>query len=182
MLLILILLVEISFWQVLSYQRLGWENEGLSTKNVQFNLIKSTLIEQLNPKHPLFLLSKAIPWDNLEKKLSSYYPSNGRRAKPIRLMVGLLILKYLDNLSDERLIHKWVENPYYQYFCGYHDFQWKFPCHPTDLIYFRNRIGEDGCREILKSSIKVLQTLVWVSASLQPLGRDPAHHRKSRSL
>lgn len=129
--------------------------KGFQQKHAQFSLLKATLIEQLNPENPLIRLAKVIPWDDIEKKLSSYYPTSGRRAKPIRLMAGLLILKHLENLSDERLIHKWVENPYYQFFCGYHEFQWKFPCHPTDLIYFRKRIGEEGCREIFKASIKI---------------------------
>ena len=31
-------------------------------------------------------------------------------------MGSLLILKQLDNLSDETVVSKWVENPYYQYF------------------------------------------------------------------
>src|SRR5690349_23186552 len=34
--------------------------------------------------------------------------------KPIRLMVGLLMLAHLGGLSDEQLVEKWVENPYWQ--------------------------------------------------------------------
>ena len=65
-------------------------------------------------------------------------------------MVSLLILKQLENLSDEVVVEKWVENPYYQFFSGEEFFQWEFPCHPTGLVYFRKRIGEDGAKKSIK--------------------------------
>jgi IS5 family transposase len=34
-------------------------------------------------------------------------------------MVGLLLLKQLENLSDERVVLQFKRNPYYQYFCGH---------------------------------------------------------------
>jgi len=68
-------------------------------------------------------------------------------------MVGLMILKQLENLSDERVIEAWVRNSYYQAFCGEAHFQWKFPCDPTDLVYFRKRIGEEGARLIFEASV-----------------------------
>jgi IS5 family transposase len=33
-------------------------------------------------------------------------------------MAGLSILKHNYNLSDEALCERWVENPYFQHFCG----------------------------------------------------------------
>jgi IS5 family transposase len=70
-------------------------------------------------------------------------------------MVSLLILKQLYNLSDESIVERWVENPYYQFFSGETVFQWEFPCHPTDLVYFRKRIGKKGVEKILKVSIEL---------------------------
>lgn len=78
-----------------------------------------------------------------EKEFSHLYcPDNGRPAKPIRLMVGLLMLKHIRNLSDESLVEKWSENAYYQYFCGQRDFLCKEPCEASELVHFRHRIGE----------------------------------------
>ncbi|MDR3328476.1 MAG: transposase [Prevotellaceae bacterium] len=37
---------------------------------------------------------------------------------PIRLMVGVLMLKHLYNLGDERIPEYWVRDVYFQYFCG----------------------------------------------------------------
>jgi IS5 family transposase len=94
-----------------------------------------------------------LPWDFLEREFSPLYANMGRPAKPIRLMVGLCLLKHMENLSDEAVVRSWVQNPYYQAFCGETEFQWQFPCDPTDLIYFRKRIGTEGFEKILAASI-----------------------------
>ena len=84
-----------------------------------------------------------------------YSEKMGAPSKPIRLMVSLLILKYVRNLSDENLVEQWSENNYFQYFSGEQFFQPKIPCVPTELVAFRNRIGEPGLELILQESIRV---------------------------
>ncbi len=76
------------------------------------------LIDQLDPRNHLLGLAKAIPWQVFEDSFRPLYAASGRPAKPIRLMVGLLILKQLENLSDKRVFEIWVQNPYFQAFCG----------------------------------------------------------------
>ncbi len=121
----------------------------------QLNMFHQRLSDQLNPKHPLYCLAEKIPWEFFEKEFEPLYSHTGRKAHPVRLMVGLLILKQLRNLSDEGVVDRWVENGYYQYFCGEGFFQWEFPCHPTDLVYFRKRIGEKGVEKIFQVSIEI---------------------------
>src|SRR5688572_1505250 len=70
-------------------------------------------------------------------------------------MVSLLILKYVRDLSDENLVEQWAENIYFQYFSGEQHFQANIPCVPTELVAFRQRIGEPGVELILKESIRV---------------------------
>ncbi len=60
-------------------------------------------------------------------------------------MVGLLYLKHFHKLSDEQLVHGWLENPYWQYFCGESHFQTVWPIDPSSLPRYRQRIGESGC-------------------------------------
>lgn len=77
----------------------------------------STFSEQLDHNHPLFQLANAIRWEVFEDNFSKHYSLNqGKPAKPIRLMVSLLILKQLRNLSDESVVEHWSENSYYQFF------------------------------------------------------------------
>jgi transposase, IS5 family len=138
----------------------------------QPSFLFADLLDQLNPKHPLLLLAKQLPWDFLEQEFSPLYAAVGRPAKPIRLMVGLCLLKHMENLSDEAVVRNWVQNPYYQAFCGETEFQWQFPCDPTDLIYFRKRIGAAGFEKILAASIAlhgaaVLEDEVCVDTTVQ---------------
>lgn len=118
--------------------------------------IYSVYDDQLNAKHPLFKLSKAIDWTVFEKTFSKHYSTKmGKPAKPIRLMVSLLILKQVRNLSDESVVEQWAENVYYQYFSGQVHFVPMPPCVPTELVEFRKRIGNEGIELIFKESIKV---------------------------
>ena len=112
--------------------------------------------DQINQKHPLYLLGNSIRWSLFDDAFKKHYSQTmGKPAKPIRLMVSLLILKHLRNLSDENLVEQWAENIYYQYFSGEQHFQPNIPCVPTELVAFRQRIGEPGVELILKESIRV---------------------------
>ncbi|WP_440199233.1 IS5 family transposase [Bacteroides nordii] len=116
----------------------------------------SSLDDLLNQQHPLYKLSHKINWCVFENSFTPLYCSdNGRPAKPIRLMCGLLILKHLRNISDESVVEQWSENAYFQYFCGMHEFVPSFPCAASELVHFRKRIGEKGMELILSESIRV---------------------------
>ena len=116
----------------------------------------SSLDDLLNQQHPLYKLSHKINWCVFENSFTPLYCSdNGRPAKPIRLMCGLLILKHLRNISDESVVEQWSENAYFQYFCGMHEFVPSFPCASSELVHFRKRIGEKGMELILSESIHV---------------------------
>ena len=114
-----------------------------------------SLAEQCDPRQKLVKLAKAIPWQTFEEAFADRYSETGRPAKPVRLMVGLLLLKHLENLSDEIVFERWVQNPYYQLFCGMDQFQWDMPCDPSDLVHFRNRIGEEGATLILAATAQM---------------------------
>ncbi|OJU49083.1 MAG: IS5 family transposase [Bacteroidales bacterium 45-6] len=114
------------------------------------------LEDTLNQRHPIYILANKVNWSSFDEAFEQLYCSdNGRPAKPIRLMVGLLILKHLRNISDESVVEQWSENVYYQYFCGQKDFLPSGPCEAPELVHFRHRIGEAGIELILKESIRV---------------------------
>ena len=116
----------------------------------------STFEEQLNHRHPLYILANSIDWNVFEEAFKKHYSATqGKPAKPIRLMVSLLILKQVRNLSDESVVEQWAENAYYQYFGGEKLFSVKPPCVPTELVEFRKRIGEAGVELIFKESIRI---------------------------
>lgn len=116
----------------------------------------STFEEQLNHKHPLYILAGQVSWQLFEQEFSPLFDAaTGRPAKPIRRMVALLILKHLRNLSDESVVEQWSENSYYQYFSGEKYFATTQPCDASELVHFRYRIGEQGIELILKESIRI---------------------------
>ena len=120
----------------------------------QLHFLAPTLEEQLNPKHELYLLCHSIDWDYFENAFKDLYSDQGRPAHPIRLMVSLLILKSMYNLSDEKLVEQhWEMNVYFQYFSGFDVQQWGSPCAASDLVHFRQRIGEEGVEKIFRHSI-----------------------------
>ncbi len=120
----------------------------------QFSLFETDLILQLDPTDPLLKLALEIPWHEFDEAFGIHYTGGlGAPSKPIRLMVGLLILKQLENLSDEVVVLQWKRNPYYQAFCGMKEFQRRLPCHSTELVHFRKRIGEAGVERIFRMSV-----------------------------
>lgn len=124
--------------------------------NSQERLFEQRLSDLLNPTHELYMLAEMIDWDYYEKEFGKFYSENtSREPKPLRLMVGLIMLQNMFNLSDRNVVRTWVENPYWQFFCGFDFLQWKFPIDPSSLTRFRQRLGENGVQKIFKSTIKI---------------------------
>jgi len=105
-------------------------------------LFQAHFDQLLNPAHPLVKLANQIDWEAFDRQFGEYYcEDNGAPAKSTRLMVGLHYLKHAFNQSDESVVERWVENPYWQYFCGYTHMQHACPIHPTSMTKWRQRIG-----------------------------------------
>lgn len=119
------------------------------------DLFRMRLSHMINEQNRLVVLRDRLDWAWIEQELSGYYAEKGRPSVPVRVMVSLLLLKQLENLSDERLMEVWVENLYYQCFSGYEYFQKKAPCDASDLVYFRRRIGEEGAKKIFEMSVRL---------------------------
>lgn len=60
---------------------------------IQKSLFSGSFMDMLDSQDPLIVLVNNLPWSKLEEKLQKYYTGIGRPPKPIRLMVGLLLLK-----------------------------------------------------------------------------------------
>ena len=120
----------------------------------QDSLFRDRLENILNRRHELFRLAGIIDWASLEQQFGQYYSENGRPGIPIRLMVGLTYLEHAFGFSDEEVVARWVENPYWQYFCGEQYFQHEFPIDPSSLSRWRKRIGEEGAEAILAATVR----------------------------
>jgi transposase-like protein DUF772 len=107
------------------------------------DLFRSRLDQIIDMKHALVKLARAIDWRFLEQTFGAVYTDKpGQPPLPTRLMAGLAILKHTYDLSDEALCDRWVENPYFQYFCGEEFFQHALVFDRSSLTRWRQRMGE----------------------------------------
>jgi transposase, IS5 family len=110
----------------------------------QSDLFKARLDQIVDLGHPLAKLAATIDWRFLEERFGAVYSDKpGQPPLPTRLMAGLSILKHTHNLSDGDLCARWVENPYFQLFCGEEFFRHKLPFDRSSLTRWRQRMGEE---------------------------------------
>src|SRR6266850_409578 len=120
------------------------------------DLFRSRLDQVINMDHALVKLARTIDWRFLEEKFGAVYKDGpGQPPLPTRLMAGLAILKHTYNFSDEVVCELWLENPYYQHFCGEEFFQHRLPLDRSSMTNWRNRMGEERLQALLQESLAV---------------------------
>jgi IS5 family transposase len=121
------------------------------------------LVELLDHSHMLFRLSGKINWLYLEETIGKNYEDGlGRPSTSTRLIVGLHYLKYLENKSDEEIVKGFVQNPYWQYFCGCEYFEHTLPLHPTTLVKWRKKIGISKLEKLLEETINIAKREMFI--------------------
>jgi len=121
----------------------------------QGELFRIELAALVDENHPLVRLAGRIAWTSLEEQLSPHFHERqGAPAKPTRLMAGLQYLKHTYDLSDEEVVMRWVENPYWQFFCGSKYFVHTMPIDPSSMTRWRKRVGEQGVEALLRETIE----------------------------
>ena len=120
----------------------------------QNDLFRARLDQIVDMAHPLAKLARAIDWRFLEGRFGAVYCDRaGHPPLPTRLMAGLAILKAMHDLSDEALCERWVENPYFQLFCGEEFFQHKTSFDRSSLTRWRQRMGEEKLTALIQESL-----------------------------
>ena len=121
----------------------------------QDDLLRARLVEMIDMRHELVKLATLIDWEVFEREWAGFFPSHtGRPATPPRLVAGLFYLQHAFRLSDEAVVARWAENPYWQHFCGEAFFQHRLPIDASSMTRWRNRIGEEGVEWLLTETIK----------------------------
>jgi IS5 family transposase len=122
----------------------------------QTDLFRARLDQIVDLNHALVKLARTMNWSFLEERLGEVYDDDpGRPPLPTRLMAGLAILKHLHDLSDEGLCARWLENPYFQLFCGEAFFRHQLPFERSSLTRWRQRMGEERLLALLQESLAV---------------------------
>ena len=144
------------------------------------DFFRSRIDAMINLEDPLAVLSRRMPWAQIEAALAPKFEhvdrpgevieghdlvgprtvvvgagrSNAGRPKlPVRLMASLVYLKHSFNLSDEELCVRWSENVVWQFFSGMDYFEHRLPCDATQVGRFRRAVGEEGLEQLLKATV-----------------------------
>lgn len=97
---------------------------------------------QLDPENDWIKRAQLIPWHEIETSYAQQFPAQvGNVAKPLRMVLGALIIQKKKQLSDQQLVQELTENPYLQFFIGLPAFQMKKPFTSSALVYFRKRMN-----------------------------------------
>lgn len=145
------------------------------------DFFRARLDGMVDPRHPLAVLARKMPWAQIESALAPAFAHKDRKGRavegadmfgptlsvagsgvspagrprlPIRLMVSLLYLKHAFNQSDESVVERWSENVVWQLFSGMEYYTPKLPCDATQISRFRKILGEAGVEQLLKTTIE----------------------------
>jgi IS5 family transposase len=123
---------------------------------------------KLNPENRWIKKADDIPWDMIEDKYASLFPSlTGTVAKPLRMALGSLIIQKEYTYADRELVAQIQENPYYQYFIGLPGYQDAPPYDPSLLVYFRKRLTDEVLADINDA---IIENAI---AKSKPKGKGP---------
>lgn len=119
-------------------------------------LFRMLLENMIDPGHGLVKLAKRIDWARLDAEWGKFYnEQKGRPGLRTRLMAGLHLLKHMEGLSDEEVCARWVENPYWQSFCGETFFQHRLVLDRSSMSRWRRRIGPANLEVLLAETLRV---------------------------
>jgi hypothetical protein len=136
--------------------RVGGRGGKTTGRSPEGSSCRPALAEIIDLGHPLVRLAREIDWGFLDQRFANVCaPGPGQPGLPTRLVAGLFILKHMHNLSDEVLGARWLENPYYQFFCGELSFCHQLPFDRSSLTHWRQRLGEDQLVALIQKSLSV---------------------------
>lgn len=87
-------------------------------------------------------LAAMIPWERFEASYAEQFSEGqGAPAKSFRIALGALLIKEKLGLSDEETVQQVQENPYLQYFLGFHEYLEAAPFEASMMTHFRKRLS-----------------------------------------
>jgi hypothetical protein len=108
-------------------------------------LFETPFERNLDAANRWVLMAEMVPWDEMAKVFFSKLSQNsGRETIDLRIVLGALMVKHIEDLSDERTIDYIQENIYAQYFVGLSSFATEPIFVPSLFVKIRERLGEQG--------------------------------------
>lgn len=142
------------------------------------SLFKTPFDNHLDPENRWVKMEAAVPWDEMAKVFeASMSKGQGRPSVDLRIVLGVLMVKHIENLSDERAIEYIQENIYAQFFVGLSSFQTAPVFVANLLVTIRKRLGESGARRLNDLMINRAAEVKAISHRRKPSdGNCPSEH------
>ena len=114
-----------------------------STKQLSIEEFRTPFEIKLDKNNRWVKLAQLLPWDELAQVYYSRMCSdNGTPTKDARLVIGAMIIKHKQKLSDRESIETIRENVYMQYFLGLSNYTYEDVFDRSLFTTLRYRIGE----------------------------------------
>lgn len=118
-------------------------------KERTLQLFRTPFENTLNPDNRWVRMASLVPWDDLAKVFFRHMnATHGRASVDLRIVLGALLVKHIEGISDEDTIDYIQENIYAQYFVGLSSFQVEPVFVPSLFVEIRKRLGKTGIVEL----------------------------------
>ncbi len=115
----------------------------ISEKQLSITEFKTPFKTDLLADNRWVKLATIVPWETFANLyISLMNTKQGRPGISPRIVLGALIIKHKENLSDEKTIQAIQENIYMQFFVGLEGFQTERIFDPSLFVTLRKRIGK----------------------------------------
>lgn len=144
----------------------------------KLSLFKTPFQNELDPTNRWVRMAELVPWDSMAEVFMDHLSErHGRPSVDLRVIVGALLVKHIQGLSDEDTIDYIQENIYAQYFVGLSSFQVEPVFVPSLFVEVRKRLGAKGADRLNSLLIRQAQELRLVKHRRKPAkpkgGDDP---------
>jgi hypothetical protein len=144
------------------------------SSEISLSLFKTPFERSLNPENRWVLMESLVPWDDLAKVFFKVLSSNmGRGTIDLRVVLGALLVKHIEDLSDEDTITYIQENIYAQFFVGFSSFQAEPVFAPSLFVEIRHRLGFDGSQALNDEMIKHAKSLGVIKHRATKQAKEP---------
>lgn len=137
------------------------------------SLFRSPFEEELDPDNRWVKMAGVVPWDEMAKVFfSSMSTDQGRASIDLRVILGALLVKHIEGISDEDTIQYIQENIYAQYFVGLASFQTAPVFSPTLFVEIRKRLGKEGAQKLNDDVLRQARCLRAIKHRAKPRKKD----------
>ena len=136
-------------------------------------LFRTPFDQELDPDNCWLQMAALVPWDDMAKiffiRMS---PDHGRASIDLRVVLGALMVKHIEGLSDEDTIGYIQENIYAQYFVGLSSFQRAVVFVPHLFVEIRKRLGKESVRRLNDQLLRHARDLRAIKHRAKPVKKD----------